>query len=145
MTVTLADIRRFLVDFFSDEELTGFCFDRFHEVYQNFTTDMTVGRKALQLVDYCQRRDLIPALLAALRTERPEPYRRVFGGETKPTVQRVNLNEATVEEMMNLPGIGQALAAAIVAARPFSAVDELTRIPGIGPKRLTAMRDWCNV
>lgn len=145
MNASLADIRRFLVDHFNDEELTSLCFDRFHDVYQNFAVDTTVGRKALQLVDYCHRRDLLPDLLAALRTERPEPYRRVFGRGKSPAVQRVNINKAPVVDLTNLPGIGAGLAASIVAARPFLSVDDLARVPGIGPKRLSAVRDWCDV
>ena len=145
MTTSLGTIRRFLVDHYSDEELTQFCFDHFYEVYQNFGADMTVGRKALLLVDFCQRRDGLPALLTILRQERPEPFRRVFGRQSTPSVRRTNINTAGSEELQGLPGIGPALAAAIIAARPFSTVDALTRVPGIGPKRVAAVRDWCDV
>jgi hypothetical protein len=37
------------------------------------------------------------------------------------------------------------LAAAIVAARRFASVDDLARVPGIGAKRLAAVREWCVV
>ncbi len=53
---------------------------------------------------------------------------------------RVRLNSATVEELERLPGIGPALAARIVAARPFARVDDLLQVPGIGPARLAALR-----
>lgn len=145
MTISLGTIRRFLVDHYSDEELTQFCFDHFYEVYQNFAADMTVGRKALLLVDFCQRRDGVPALLALLRQQRSAPFQRVFGRQPTPTVRRTNINTAGSEELQGLPGIGPALATAIIAARPFAGVDDLMRVPGIGPKRLAAVRDWCNV
>lgn len=58
------------------------------------------------------------------------------GGEA-----RVRVNSATAEELMRLPGVGPALAARIVAARPFASLDELLRVPGIGPKTLDRLRD----
>ncbi len=143
MPATLADIRRFLTEHFNDEELTALCFDHFHEVYRNFGGGATVNAKALALVDYCQRRDRLPALLAVLERERPEPFGRVFGPRTAATDRRVNLNTATAGELRQLPGIGPALAAAIIAARPFATVDDLLRVPRIGPRRLVALREWC--
>ncbi len=143
MPASRADIRRFLTDHFNDEELTGLCFDHFHEVYKNFTADTTFGRKALQLIDYCQRRDRLPDLIVVLKRERPEPFSRVFGRGAGSSDRRVNINTADVGELRNLPGIGPVLAAAIVTGRPFVSVEDLARVHLIGPRRLAAMRDWC--
>lgn len=52
----------------------------------------------------------------------------------------VDLNTAPLAELESLPGIGPALARAIVDGRPYAAVDELLRVPGIGPARLAAVR-----
>lgn len=145
MSTTLADIRRFLTEHYSDQELTELCFDHFQEVYRNFGVGETANAKALALLGYCQRRDRLPELLAALEKERPEPFRRVFGPRVSAADRRVNLNTATAGELRQLPGIGPALAAAIVAARPFAAVDDLLRVPRIGPRRLAALREWCVV
>lgn len=145
MTASLADIHRYLIESYNDEELTTLCFYHFLDVYRNFADGMSLNRKAMQLVDYCQRRERIPELLAILLRERPETARRVFGRISKSAERRVNINTAEVEELRSLPGIGPALASAIVAGRPFASVDELARVPLIGPRRLTALREWCTV
>lgn len=65
---------------------------------------------------------------------------------TPPSTQAtVNLNTATVDQLDMLPGIGPATAKAIVAHRsrkgPFSRLDDLLAIDGIGPKKLDGIRD----
>lgn len=145
MDASLADIRRFLIDYFSDEELTALCFDHFDEVYRNLPSEATTNRKSLMLLDYCRRRGRLPELLAVLRRDRPEPYQRVFGRRTSAAGGRTDLNTAGIEELIALPGIGPALAKAIVENRPFQSMDDLLRIRQIGPRRLAALRDWCDV
>jgi competence protein ComEA len=56
----------------------------------------------------------------------------------------VHINTATAQQLDALPGVGPATAAAIVAYRtahgPFSAIDELAAVKGIGPAKLDAIR-----
>lgn len=55
----------------------------------------------------------------------------------------LNINTATSEQLQQLPGIGAVYAARIIAERerrPFASVDELTRVSGIGEKRLESLR-----
>lgn len=56
----------------------------------------------------------------------------------------VSLNSATAAELTTLPGVGEATAAAIVAHReangPFTAVEQLMDVRGIGPAKFEAMR-----
>ncbi len=145
MTASLGTIRQFLVAHFNDEELDQLCFDYFYDVQQHFGTGMSANRKAMLLIEHCHHRDLLPSLLVALRKERPEPYQRVFGRQLSPTIRQIDINSATAEELQNLPNIGPDLARAIIAVRPFDTVDDLTHVPGIGPKRLAAVREWCSV
>lgn len=52
----------------------------------------------------------------------------------------VNINRATREELMTLPGIGEKTAARIIAARPFRSVNDLLRSEGIGPVTLARLK-----
>ncbi len=52
---------------------------------------------------------------------------------------RIDLNRATKEELIALPGIGEVLAERILAARPFERVEDLTRVPGIRPSLVEAL------
>lgn len=61
----------------------------------------------------------------------------------------ININTATVEQLMQLPGIGETYAARIVEFRtengPFDSVGALIHVPGIGEKRLEAIWDLVTV
>ena len=46
----------------------------------------------------------------------------------------IDINSASLDQLDSLPGIGPAMAEAIVKARPFSSVEDLTRVHGIGDK-----------
>jgi len=63
--------------------------------------------------------------------------------------QPVNLNTATLEQLDTLDGVGPATAQKILDYRTehggFGAVDELDQIPGIGEKRLAALREKVRV
>lgn len=58
---------------------------------------------------------------------------------------RLRLNLAGVEELETLPGVGPVLAERIVAYRdehgPFAVVEDLLDVPGIGEGKLAALRD----
>jgi competence protein ComEA len=84
--------------------------------------------------------------------------RRVGGGVTAAVApsgvaaapaQPVDLNTATLEQLDTLDGVGPATAQKIVDYRTehggFGSVDELGQVPGIGEKRLAALRDHVRV
>jgi competence protein ComEA len=59
---------------------------------------------------------------------------------------RIDLNQATWVELMQLPRVGETLAQRILEYReehgPFQSVEELDNVKGIGPKTVEQLRPW---
>ena len=81
MTIPIPEIRQYLTSAYSDDELGTLCADYFRDVYENFAAGMTKAQKIGLLLDYCQRREQLPNLRAALKRERPQQYPVHFAGD----------------------------------------------------------------
>jgi competence protein ComEA len=85
---------------------------------------------------------LLPAAIAVSATSpSPQPDRPVAASRAGAEAPRpVDLNKATIEELIAIPGIGERLAQSIVELRrkkgSFASVDELLEIRGIGEKSI---------
>jgi competence protein ComEA len=80
---------------------------------------------------------------AGLQENRPAAVRKKKTG-----TERIDVNEASAEELQRLPRIGPKLAARIIETRrqrPFRSVDDLRRVPGIGPRTLDGLRPQVTV
>ena len=99
------------------------------------------------------RPDLAERLETLDRAERPpalvvarRPSRLTTDADRPaPTVREraetpVDVNRASEVELTALPGIGPALAARIVAERPFAGIDELRRVRGLRRATLERLR-----
>ena len=80
--------------------------------------------------------------------ERPEPL-QWHHGTSFTKFFRVDVNQATWVEWIQLKGIGETMAHRIVADReyhgPFESIDDLLRVDGIGPVTLNGIRPWLTV
>lgn len=81
---------------------------------------------------------------AAVETERTAALE-----EVRPDPSPLDLNTAPAETLTALPGIGEELAGRIVRYReehgPFEAVEDLTKVSGIGPGKLAALEGLVTV
>ena len=63
--------------------------------------------------------------------------------------EKINVNEATAEELTAIPGIGEKLAQAIVAEReqsgPYLYPEDLLRVSGIGEESVQGLLDYITV
>jgi competence protein ComEA len=71
------------------------------------------------------------------------------GGKKKEPAAPIDINQAGVEQLQGLPNIGPVKAKRIVENReskgPFKSVDDLRRVPGIGPKTVEQLRPYITV
>lgn len=85
------------------------------------------------------------AALLPLRAanESPSPAASDLGntaGQISTSSGKVDINTADSAALEKLPGIGTEFANAIIASRPYKSVDDLARVPGLGPERIKALR-----
>ncbi|WP_456831998.1 ComEA family DNA-binding protein [Deinococcus sp. UYEF24] len=52
---------------------------------------------------------------------------------------QLNLNTATEEQLESLPKVGPAMAARIVAGRPYRSLDDLDAVKGVGPSLMKTL------
>jgi DNA uptake protein ComE-like DNA-binding protein len=81
----------------------------------------------------------VAALLAAVGLQqcgKPRSREQVAERSTKV----VDVNTASVDDLMLLPRVNEAMARRIIAGRPYDAVDDLAKVSGIGPKTLEGLR-----
>ena len=71
-----------------------------------------------------------------------------FVGQTVLAQGKINLNSATIEQLVELKGIGEAKAQKIVEYRnkhKFNSVEQLVEVKGIGEKLLEKLREQLTV
>ena len=65
------------------------------------------------------------------------------------TGKKININKATKEELLSLPGVGDKTADRIITYRTdnngFKKIDEIMDVNGIGPKKFEKMKEYLTV
>jgi len=79
------------------------------------------------------------------REQRREEREDRVAMETAQPIGSVDINTASRDELMQIPGVGEVTATAIIEERPFANVDDLLKVRGIGPKTLEKLKPWVTV
>lgn len=136
-------------------------------VYQVFADRIALG------VAFLDRPSSLGAILTNLGDETAQGWRRDSGvircgstirlnrETTEYTVEplpgrvlllvgkRIDINQASVEDLAAIPGVGLSLARRIVRVRdtggPFSRIGDLSRVPGVGPEKLRRIKEHVTV
>jgi len=84
---------------------------------------------------------------AAAEKEAPKTEAQATEGQAQAT-DKINLNTADAAQLESLPGVGPALAGAIVAYReatPFQSIEDIKKVKGIGDKKFEGFKDMITV
>lgn len=112
---------------------------------------------AMFLIGYYVGNTRLPAETATITMEAAEaaepteePSEPTESTETTElSSDKININTATALELTTLPGIGDVLAARIVAYREengaFQSIDEIDNVEGIGDARFEQIKDYITV
>lgn len=125
MLSNYSSVRRYWISFSKDEALT--------EVSDELPAKKVDTYKA-EMIENEQQHDV-----TSIEKPTEENQEKIVGKSSK-----ININKASMEELMSLPYIGEVKAKAIIDYRntngPFKSIEELDNIKGIGAKTLEKLR-----
>lgn len=77
----IRNIRKLLTAAFTDAELRQLCYDEleFRPVYEQFAEGMSKDQMIQRLLEFCERKVLMPHLLQLVADEAPEQYKQYMG------------------------------------------------------------------
>jgi competence protein ComEA len=109
---------------------------------------VAMGQYSVNAVANVGNTQISPAYSGSIERLQNSSAARVSMADQMAT-QTVNINNATVQELSVLPGIGAKKAQAIIAYRElngkFVSIEELVNVKGIGPKMLAKLSGFVSV
>ena len=100
-----AEVRKLIVEAFSDEELRAFCFDNFPPVYAQISDAITKTMVAQLLIEYCSRYGKMKPLLDMVRDVNPYQFDRHRSSFFKPTLEsNRSSNDTAIIELRSISG-----------------------------------------
>lgn len=82
------------------------------------------------------------AAFAAEQKVTPTPKPEAQQSDEKKTQEKIDINSATLEQLMELSGIGEVIGQRIIDARPYEKPEELIdKVKGIGEKTYAKIKD----
>jgi competence protein ComEA len=113
------------------------------------TTDADLNRVNLAAPLEDGQQVYVPRIGEVVAGSQTEPAVEPGSGASGPSGEQIDINTAPVDRLEELPGIGPALAQAIITYREehgaFTSVDELLEVPGIGEAKLAQLRELVTV
>jgi competence ComEA-like helix-hairpin-helix protein len=99
---------------------------------------------SLPLNDYSRPDSEFIARSRSLLLAVPSPPRNSSGKKTALLSRGIDLNAATIDQLMSLPGVGRSTAEKILQYRsehgPFTDPSELANVKGIGPRKMDRIK-----
>ena len=86
--------------------------------------------------------ELDPIPVLERKKPEPAPVRSSNSRKLQPGDSPINVNIASLEQLLQLPDVGAVTAQSIIAARPIKSLSDLDRVKGIGTKRLEKLRPF---
>lgn len=102
---------------------------------------MKRGLGAWKLTDW----DRLPAERRAAREEEAELVSLTGNGSKTLPDEPIDINTASRDEILKLPGVGEVTALRIIEGRPYSAPEDLLQVSGIGPKTFEKLAPFVKV
>lgn len=134
------------VDVATAEDLT-----RLPRIGASLAARIVADREARGAFGALEQLERVPGIGPGL-SETVRPHVTFSGRSTSGAAEprdRVRINTATRRELETLPGIGPARAAAIIEDRrrrgPYRSLDDLQRVPGIGPQIIERLRNCAQI
>lgn len=75
----------------------------------------------------------------------PNPADTELNQSSTSSQEKVNINRASLNELIALPGIGEVYAQRIIDARPYQSIEGLKSVAGIGSKRYEQLKEHVTV